>query len=69
MATWMKGNVKSISETTVITDRYNNWYILPGPAKWWSNNYDYEKFGFDVKLDINDKYQRAFKMIYENIPF
>jgi hypothetical protein len=68
MATWMEGNVESTSETTVVADRYNDWYTLPGPAEWWSDDYDYERFGFDVELDIDGKYQRAFEMIYEDTP-
>jgi hypothetical protein len=34
----------------------DNWYTLPGPAKWWEDNYNYKGNGFN----INPYYKPAY---------
>jgi hypothetical protein len=39
----------------------DGWYTLPGPAKWWKKNYNYEKHG----LDVDDRYAKAMQVAEE----
>jgi hypothetical protein len=36
---------------------------LPGPAEFWPNDYDYERYGFDVPLN-SQGYKEAFDLIW-----
>jgi hypothetical protein len=48
------------------SDCDNNWYILSEPIKWWSDDYDYKKFNFDVDMGAIEKYKRVFRMLFES---
>jgi hypothetical protein len=48
------------------SDEKNNWYTLSESAEWWNENYDYNKFGFDVGINKIRKYERAFQIFFKN---
>jgi hypothetical protein len=48
------------------SDEKNDWYILSESAEWWDENYDYNKFGFDVGIDEIQKYEKIFQILFKN---
>jgi hypothetical protein len=38
---------------------------LPGPAEWWTEDYDYVKYGFDIPL-VDNGQSEAFAMLFED---
>jgi hypothetical protein len=49
-----------------------NWYDLPGPADWWLDSYDFEKYGWDIDISKVSGYKLAYEYFHEysavNIP-
>jgi hypothetical protein len=49
-------------------DGDTNWYQLPGPADWWSDDYDYAVNGFDIEpvQKVQDGRALAWEILKEN---
>jgi hypothetical protein len=42
---------KSVFRTLICADDTEEWYNLPGPAKWWPDSYDFAAGGFAPEED------------------